>query len=448
MKGWLICIGIVFSLGTISYLLGCRGNNKFFRREAMLIVGLGWISASLIGALPYYILQKDCSYADAFFESASGITTTGASVFSDLEGMSSGLQFWRCLSQWIGGLGIVVFFVAILSFLGAGAKILYDREASANSSDLNNSRLQSGVMNIIYLYIALTAACALSFHFAGMGGYDSICHAFTTLSTGGFSTHGESMAYFKSPTIEWITVVFMLLGGTSFLYLLGLIYTKGKDFKSEEVSAYLFIIVVSVITIAVNIKYDLDIDWHQAIRDSSFQVLSIMTTTGFATADFDQWLPCLQIILIGLMVIGGCSGSTAGGSKVIRILIAFKALKLELTKAYHPRLVKSLKVDDRIMDKAAISTSMNYLVLVVAVSFICIPILSFLEPQMSFKGIISAYCASLFNIGPGLAEVGPTQNFAQFSVTSKYLLSFLMLLGRIEFYALITIFMPSFWKAS
>lgn len=445
VKWWSLCIVLVFLLGSITYYFGRGNNTRFYRREALLIVGMGWIVASIIGALPYYLILEDCSFVDALFESVSGLTTTGASVFSNLEEMDYGLMLWRCLSQWIGGLGIIVFFVAILSSLGPGAKILYDREASASSADFHDSGIQSGVKKVMILYMALTVLCGIAYLVAGMHWFDAICHAMTTLSTGGFSPHSESIAYFQSPMIEWICIVFMALGGTSFLYMLKLVNSKGRGFANEEVFTYYTIIIITALVIALSIV-DPALGWHQFIRDSLFQVVSIITTTGFATANYDNWPVVTHMFLLGLMLIGGCSGSTAGGTKVIRFLIAFKNIRLDLIKAFDPRLVLNLKINGKVINESLISANTQFVLLVALCSLVSLPILAMLEPQISILGITSAYLATTFNIGPGLAEVGPTENFEQFSATTKLILSYLMLLGRLEFYALLTLFMPRFWK--
>lgn len=440
---------IAASLSTGCFILGRDATNNLFRKEAMATIGTGWIFASLLGALPYVLILPGISFTEAVFESTSGLTTTGASVLSELETLPRSLHFWRALSQWMGGLGVVVFFVAVLSFLGAGAKVLYSRESSAQAADLNTSRVQSGVLRLVQLYIALSLLCTVVYWMCGLSWFEAIIHMFTTLSTGGFSTRSASVAAFANPLFEWSVIFFMAVGGTSFLLLIELLRRNWRALrKSSEFKTYLLLLIGSSISIAGFLYYDrrIDLGLHDTVRAAAFQVVSIMTTTGFATRDFDKWLPVTHILLLALMFIGGCSGSTAGGTKVIRFIVALKVSAQQIEKAYRARVVRSLRVNGKALSPGEQESIVVYIVLLTLIVFSGTLITSYLEPSMSFQGIVSAMAACLFNIGPGFAEIGPTQNFAGLHAYTKVFLSFLMILGRLELFALLVLFSPALWK--
>lgn len=450
IAGWLACIAIGAATSLIFYMLSYKGDLRMYRREAMATIGLGWIAASLLGALPYLLLLPGCTFANALFESASGLTTTGASVFGDFSHKSPGLMFWRCMSQWIGGLGVVVFFVALLSFLGAGAKILYNNEASAQANELDVSRVQLGVWRIFVVYATLSTACLTGYKLAGMGWYDAIIHMFTTVSTGGFSAHEGSMATFNSPLIETICIVFMILGGTSFIAMIRMTHMRREDLRRfTEVYAYLAVLAVASIIIFLFLMRDAQwasSDMIDSLRDSAFQVVSIMTSTGYSTADYQLWAPITHVLLLCLMVLGGCTGSTAGGLKIVRFIVATKVCLRQIERSYRSRVVRPIKINGRVMEESTLEQGTTFLVLAGGILFFSTIIVAILEPQMSAAGTISATFATLLNIGPGLNEVGPSQNYGLLHDSTKIFLSVLMILGRIEFYALLALLMPGMWK--
>ena len=448
--GFLISALITGSFALGLFIIGRQSSNLMFRREALTVVGTGWISASVFGALPYYLILPDISFSSCVFEAASGFTTTGASVLSHLEDLPPSLLFWRSTSQWIGGLGVVVFFVAVLSFLGAGAKVLFSRESSAQAAELDTARVQRGVMRLMMLYFGLSGACCAALMLiGGMNWFEAVNHTFTTISTGGFSTRSGSVADFHSPTIEWIIIVFMAIGGTSFIPMLR--FSRG-DWgalgRSSEIKAYYLIVLGASALICGLLWIDHSFygGWHETIRASVFQVLSILTTTGFATEDFNVWLPASHVIFLILMLIGGCSGSTAGGAKVIRVLIAGKISMQQIEKAYRARVVRPLRVNGETLSRDAQESVLVFFIVLVFVALLGLLAIVLMEPSMSLPGSVSAVAACLFNIGPGLAEVGPTQNFAFFGQSSLILLSLLMILGRVEFFAVLVLFAPALWK--
>lgn len=446
---WFISIGVAIVIAISLAFLGRNAQPKMFRKEALATIGLGWLLASFVGALPYYLILPETTYVDGVFESASGFTTTGASVYGDLKVFPRSLLFWRCLSQWIGGLGVVVFFVALLSFLGAGAKILYSNESSAASTDIESGRIQQGVLQILYLYLGLSASCAIMLKIMGMNWYDAICHMFTTVSTGGFGVYNSSLGAFQSPAIQWTVIIFMALGGTSFFVLMRVMNGKPRALRTNtEVLAYYAILIgASLLLMAMLLtETNQSGNWEAALRAAAFQVTSIMTTTGFSTVDYQQWPPVGHMVLLVLMVIGGCSGSTAGGSKVVRFVVAFKVCRLQIEKAYRTRVVRPLNINGKVLDKEDQDSVVTYLLMLGLVLIAGIMTVALLEHDLGFTAQVSSVFACLFNIGPGLAEVGPTQNYGFFREPTKLILSLLMIMGRLELYAILVLFSPALWR--
>ncbi|MGE9293221.1 TrkH family potassium uptake protein [Ruficoccus sp. ZRK36] len=445
---WLICSTIACVLTLVFVMLGRHSGKKLLRKEALTVIGVGWILASVVGALPYYLILEEASMADAIFETASGLTTTGASVFGNLESIPTSLLFWRCLSQWIGGLGVVVFFVALLSSLGAGAKILFSNESSGHSTDIESGRVQHGVLQIMYVYLGLSTICAVVYHLCGMDWFDALCHMFATVSTGGFGTYNSSVTAFNSPLIEWMVVLFMALGGTSFFVMLRMVrgdvrYVRSNtEFISYLVIMAAFSIVITLILLAEG-TYG---DFEEAFRLSTFQAVSLMTSTGFSTADFQMWPNAVHTLLLAAMIVGGCSGSTGGGTKVVRVVVALKMARRQIEHAFRTRVVRPLTMNGRVLDKDDQDNVMNYIVLLTIVCVVSVPIVSLFQHRLSFEGAFSAMLACLFNVGPGFNEVGPTQNYSYFSEAAKLFLSLLMIMGRLELYAVLVLFAPSLWK--
>ncbi len=445
---WLVCTAGTAALALIFMLLGRGSGNKLLRKEALTVIGVGWILASLIGAMPFYLIMEEATLADAIFETASGLTTTGATVFSNVESFPTSLLFWRCLSQWIGGLGVVVFFVALLSSLGAGAKILFSHESSGHSADIDSGRVQHGVMQIMLMYLGLSTACAVAYHLGGMDWYDALCHMFTTVSTGGFGTYNSSVAAFQSPTLEWLVIIFMALGGTSFFVMLRIakgdmrFVFKNTEFIYYYVTMGVFSVLLTLILLAEGIVGDVG----EAFRQSTFQAVSLMTSTGFTTVDYQLWPNVAHTLLLTAMIIGGCSGSTAGGTKVVRFAVALKVCRQQIERAFRTRVVRPLYMNGRVLDKEDQENVINYVLLLSIVCFASLPILALLQHQLSFEGGFSAMLACLFNVGPGFNEVGPTLNYSYFSEPAKLFLALLMIMGRLELYAVLVLFTPSLWK--
>ncbi len=445
---WILSASIACVLAVVFAFLGRGAQLKLFRKEALTLIGTGWILASLVGATPYWLIIPGCGITDAIFESTSGLTTTGATVLSNLETYPHSLLFWRSLSQWVGGLGVVVFFVALLSSLGAGAKILYSNESTGTSTEIDSGRIQQGVLQIILLYLGLSGACLLAMRGAGLSWFDAICHMFTTISTGGFGTYDSSIAAFNNPSLEWIIILFMALGGTSFFALLMLTRRNWRGFRANtEVKAY-YLILLAATAIVTTSMYLItaEPDFIATLRTCMFQVVSIATTTGFTTDDYMNWLPITHVILLLLMIFGGCSGSTSGGTKIVRLVVALKITQKSIEKSFRTRVVRPLYMNGRVLDQDDQENIMGFILLMTMVFLGGILLLSLLEPQVSFAGIFSAVASTLFNIGPGVAEIGPSENYAFFGPVAKCMFSLLMIMGRLELYAILVLFVPSLWK--
>ena len=450
VQGFALCFLVAATLSFGCHLFSRGGDSRLFRKEAMATIGAGWLVASVLGALPYLLILPDVGPSAAFFESASGLTTTGASVLSHLEDLPHSLHFWRGLSQWMGGLGVVVFFVAVLSFVGAGAKVLFSRESSAEAADLNTPRVQKGVGRLVLLYLVLSTLCFGSYLLCGLDAFDAVVHMFTTLSTGGFSTRSASIAAFANPALEWTAILFMVIGGTSFLILIRACQRDWPAVRSSsEVKTYLLLL--GLFSAAIFLFLLLDdrappASFAETIRTALFQVVSIMTTTGYATADFDQWLPVTQVLLLVMMFIGGCSGSTAGGTKVIRLLVALRLAGLHIEKSYRSRVLRPVELNGRHLSLEEQENVAVYIVLLLLVMIAGTLLVALVEPGMSFRGLLSTVPACVFNIGPGLGEIGPGGNFAGLHAHTQTLLALLMILGRLELFAFFVLFAPGLWK--
>lgn len=429
-------------------LLGRQAKMRLFKKEALALIGLGWILCSIFGALPFLFVLEDCRFSDALFESTSGLTTTGASVFTGFENWPRSILFWRCLTQWIGGLGVVVFFVAILGSLGASGKMLFSNESSGTATDIESGRFQSGVVQIMYFYLGLSVTCAVTLRILGMSWYDAVCHTFTTLSTGGYSTLSASIEGFQNPNIEWAIVVFMFLGGTSFLLMLRVIRGDfGYLRRNSEFPVYFLILIGATLLVLVELVYQSgQFNPVEQVRLAAFQVVSIMTTTGFSTADFDQWNVAAKIILLVLMVCGGCTGSTAGGVKILRVVIISRIAVRNVERSFRTNVIRPLKINGHNLNREAQDHVVNFVLLTVLIFIGSLLIISFLENQTTLASSVSLVGATLFNIGPGFEQIGPTRNFGFLHDYTKIFCSMLMIMGRLELYAILVLFSPSLWK--
>jgi len=420
-----------------------RHNQTMNYRETFAVVGLGWIAASLVGSLPF-ILTGYASVADAVFETVSGFTTTGATIFSDVEALPHSLLFWRSLTHWLGGMGIIVLFVSIIGGIGVRANQLFRAEVTGPVSDKLSPRIKETARFLWITYVVFTVVLTILLLFLGMDLFDALCHAFGTVSTGGFSTKNQSIAYWDSAWIQWTIILFMFLCGASFSLHYQVFARKSlKQYLLDgEFRLYSLIILAATFTGVFGITQANGVEEH--LRASAFQVVSIITTTGFASMDFDQWTPLSKTVLLILMLIGGCAGSTAGGIKVIRHLIALQRVKIEIKHILHPRATISQKFGDRFIDDSLVINVLQFIFF-----YGMLAMLGTLAMTALGLDLVSGFTASascLGNIGPGFGNVGPMVNYGFIPDIGKYLLSLLMLLGRLEIYTLILLFYPDYWR--
>ncbi len=440
---YLIVIGLLLGVGAIMNLPKPE-KRTVYAREGFVIVSLSWILLSFFGALPFVFSGEIPSLIDAFFETVSGFTTTGATILTDIESVSKSLLFWRAFTHWIGGMGILMFVLAFLPQKDMQSMHIMRAEVPGPSVGKIVSKTTVTARILYIIYGVLTIAQIIALLCCKMPLFDSVTTAFATAGTGGFSVKNASIAAYNSLPIEMICTVFMLLFGINFnLFYLVLIKQFKRAFKSEELWTYIGIVAVSTGIIALNIMPMVD-SLGNALRQAVFQVSSIITTTGFVTADFNQWPVLSQCIIITLMFIGACAGSTGGGLKVGRIIILFKSSIRELRRALNPRRVKSIRLDNAVIDKETVSATCVYFVvymLIIGISILLVSLNNF-----DFTTTFSSVITCINNVGPGLSLVGPVENFSHLSVLSKLVLSADMLIGRLEVLPMMILFIPSTWK--
>ena len=437
-----ITIAVSFALG-ITLTLTCKTKNKdIFAKEGFTIVALAWVMASAVGALPFYISREIPSYIDAFFETVSGFTTTGASILPDVESMSKGLLFWRSFTHWVGGMGVLVF---VMMFTNLSDRSLHIMRAEMPGPIVGKlvPRAKDTARILYIIYIVMTVVLVILLCLGGMPLFESLLHAFGTAGTGGFGIKADSVASYN-PYLQWVITIFMFLFGVNFnIYYLILIKRFRTAAKSSEFWTYFGIVGVSTAIITANI-FSMSGSFSKALRDAAFQVSSIITTTGYSTTDFDLWPSLSKTILIILMMIGACAGSTGGGFKVSRVIIIFKMIKREFVKLLHPRSVRVIRFEGKPLDETTVSNTGSYLA-VYSVCFLTI-LLTVTIDGFDFETNFSAVASCFNNIGPGLAKVGPMLNFSCYSPFSTFVLSVAMLLGRLEIFPLLLAATPSTWS--
>ena len=413
--------------------------------DGYVCVALCWIFLSAFGALPY-TLAGCCSYVDAFFETASGFTTTGASIITAPALLPRGIQFWRALTQWMGGMGVLVLLLALLPNLGDGSVNLMKAESPGPISSKLLPRTADTAKALYAIYIALTALETLALKLAGMPFFDSITTSFTTISTGGFSVRNESIAYYQSETINWIICVFLFFSAVNFsLLFLATAQRKLKEaLKSEELRAYTVIVFGATALIAVNLILAQGFAPYAAVSQSAFQVLSLLTTAGYATADYTLWPSFSQTVLILAMFVGGCAGSTGGGIKVSRVVLLFKNMRRELRRILHPREVRPIMFEGERVEESTVSSVSLFFFAYITLLLVGTLIVSL--DNVGFTEAFSAALTSISNVGPAFGQLGPTSNFSFLSDLSKIVLSLLMLLGRLEIIPILVLFFPSVWR--
>lgn len=442
--GILVSLIIGFSLRFISHRFKADVL-KITRKEAFGIVAFGWIGIGFISGLPMLLDGTTNSFSSSTFEAISGLTTTGATVLSDFESVSRATHLWRTLLHWIGGMGIVVLFVAIFPQMGMSGKYLFKTEVAGPITEGLKPRIKQTALRLWWVYMFFTLLCTVFLFLAGLPVFEAIVHAFSILSTGGFSTQADSIGAFKNPAAEWISIFFMLIGGINFGLYYGLFQGKvSKIFRSTEVRFFLFLnLFIGFLIFLAGISWDPS-SWHNEIRGALFQTVAVTSTTGLMTGDFDTYPLVSKYLLFLCMFIGGCAGSTAGGIKVSRVLIIVKRCLQELRLTLHPQEVVSTKLGKQTIPRRVISSvfifACSYFLLYLVGVFLMFAV------GLDWVTASSSVVASLSSVGPGFGAVGPTQNYEFIPALGKFILCFYMIAGRLEIFVLLTLFTPSFWR--
>lgn len=448
---------LVLLIGVLMMFTTKSHQKEIKKRDGYIIVSLGWLFMTFSGMLPYLFTGAIPGVTNAFFETMSGYTTTGSSILKEVESLPKGILFWRSITNWIGGMGFIVLAVAILPLLGIGGMQLFAAEAPGPSADKLHPRITDTAKRLWYIYFGYSAACTLFLNLAGMSFFDAINHSMTAVSTGGFSTKNMSMAYWNdSPLIQYICILFMFLGGTNFV--LSYYAFKGKlanVIKDHEFRFYFLLICTVSIIAGLIILFRADVplssyhpmvygETESAFRQALFQVVSVITTTGFVSADFSSWTPFLSIVFFGLMFVGGSAGSTSGGVKIVRHLLMIKNGVLEFKRALHPNAIIPVRYNGRIIQQPIIYNILGFFIIYMLMFIIGSLVLGMLG--LDFESAVSGAATTLGNVGPGLGVLNPLASFDVLPELGKWWCSFLMLLGRLELFTVLILFTPYFWK--
>lgn len=431
--------------GIIAFAFTHSNTRNITKREGFLTVSLVWIVFSFFGSLPYIFSGAIPDYTNAFFETMSGFTTTGSSILENIEEMPHGILFWRSLTQWLGGMGIIVLTLSVMPIFGIGGMQLFTAEVPGPTPDKISPKIQQTARVLWGLYLAFTVIQTLLLWLGGMSWFDSVCHSLTTLATGGFSTKQASIAHWDSAYIHYVTIFFMILAGTNFS--LTYLVVKGKFSrlqKDEEFRYYLLFILGFTIMIFSGLLITTTLGAERAFRDALFQVVSIISTTGFATTDYLLWPPILVMLIFALFFFGGSAGSTGGGIKIMRIVVLLKNSYYELRRIIHPNAVIPVRFNNHSVDPKIITNVLAFFMFYMIVFFVSTILFTIFEPDLPTA--MGAVATSLGNIGPGLGSVGPSESFLYIHPLGKWFLAFLMLLGRLELFTVLVIFSPAFWK--
>jgi trk system potassium uptake protein TrkH len=445
---FVISVGITAIVGSLMVWYKPPRDTLIGKREGYLVVAFGWVSMAFASTLPYILTGTTTSFVDAFFESVSGLTTTGATIFNDIEIISPSVLYWRSLTQWIGGMGIIVLTIAIFPLLGIGGVELFTAEAPGPTSDKIHPRIQVTAKRLWLIYVGLTSLLFFLLWASGMTPFDSVNHAFTCMATGGFSTKNASIAAFPAH-FHYIFILFMFIAGTNFTVTYYMLTRKFKRvYNNEEFRFYLLMIAVFTSVFAFNIffKAGINVGVEQAFRDGLFQVISLMTTTGYVTADYTSWTPGLQMLSFVLLFLGASAGSTAGGIKMVRNLVFIKHIWYEFKRMLHPRAFIRVKVNKKVVPETVIANILIFFT--VYVLWFILGSIVITVFGMDFDSSLGAAATSLGNVGPGIGAVGPMNNFSEIPTAAKLFLPFLMLLGRLELFTILILFAPHFWKAN
>jgi len=449
-ESWSLIISMVIAIviGLSMAVPFYRVKEDVLRKEGFFIVTLAWVGAGVIGSMPFLISGSLGSPVDAFFEAISGFTTTGSTIIADLTPLSKCILLWRNQTQWLGGMGIIVLMVALFSFFGAGGKSVFYSEAPGVYRTGITPRIQDSARKLWLIYVAISLAETIMLMFGGLSFYEALLHTFSTMATGGFSNHNESIAFYRSAYIDWTIIVFMALAGTNFgLYYV--VLTMGGKLKTfiqdYEWKVYVGILLTSTILITIFLSFNNVYSFSEGLRHSAFQVVSMATTTGYCTQDFDRWPQFARLLLVVLMFVGGCTGSTGGGMKVFRVIVVIKHAFQEIFRMFHPSAISTLRVGRQVVINETKSNILGFFVL----SMMLFAGFSLFVAAYDIDLITSttSVAATLWNIGPGLSRVGAVQNFAWMPAGVKAGLSLAMIIGRLELFTVLVLFTPKFWKS-
>ena len=439
--------GISISLlGFILFMYSKNKDKEIRKREGYIIVSIGWIVTSLFGAIPFVLHGAIPSYTDAFFETMSGFTTTGASILNNIEELPHGLLFWRSVTQWLGGMGMIVLSLAILPILGIGGMQLFVAEVPGPTKDKLHPRVRETALRLWGIYLFLTVIEIVLLFAGGMTFFDAVCHSFTTMATGGFSTKQASIAYYQSPFIHYVIIFFMFAAGVNFTLHYHVLHGRFANLKkNEEFKFYTTVVLFWSLFIAAVLYFSNYGGAEVSFRDSLFQVVSMITTTGFVTADYELWGTLLLMLFFLFLFSGGCAGSTGGGIKIVRHLLLIKNSMQELRRLIHPRAVIPVRYNNHSVPQEIISNILAFFLFYILIFILGSLVMAMLG--LDFLSAMGSVATTLGNVGPALGSVGPTDNFANIPMLGKWFLSFLMLLGRLELFTILVIFSPAFWKS-
>jgi len=442
---FLLSGGITILIGGVSYFFSRNAEKNIYRREGYIIVSMGWILFSLFGTLPFILSGSIPSMAGAFFETMSGFTTTGATILDDIEALSHGMLFWRSITQWIGGMGIIVLSLAILPLLGIGGMQLFIAEVPGVTYDKLHPRIRGTAARLWLIYIIFTFAETVLLWIGGMDIFDAVCHSFTTMSTGGYSTKNASIAYWDSPFIQYVIIIFMIIAGTNFTISYFALHLRfDKVYRNEEFRYYLGFILLFTFIIGTGLIFSLNLKPEESFRVSLFQVVSILTTTGYVTYDYLSWISILGVLILFLMFFGGSAGSTSGGVKIMRVVVLIKNSALELKRLIHPNAVIPVRFNNQLLDTQLITNVLAFIsfyLIIIVISMLGMSALGY-DLDTSLGSVI----ACIGNIGPGIGGVGPMNNYNHIPDIGKWFLSLLMLIGRLELFTVLVLFSPEFWR--
>lgn len=438
---------ITLIIGVFLWVTKFSDSTTVNKREGYLIVALGWLFLVLFGALPFYISGVTPHFVDAVFESVSGFTTTGATIFSDIESLPKGILFWRSLTHWIGGMGIIVLTIALFPLLGIAGIELFVAESPGPSTDKIHPRIKETAKRLYAIYVGLTSLLTLALWFEGMTFFDAINHAMATMGTGGFSTKNASIAYYTSPLIQYTLILFMFIAGCNYAVIYYML--KGRFTKvwtNEEFRYYSIFIVVMSLILGLWINYMVEGDYEKNFRDGAFQLVSIITTTGFVTADYTKWSSGLTMFFFITLFLGACAGSTAGGIKFIRHLVFVKNTWFEFKRILHPRAMIRIKINKELVAPRILTHILVFLLvylLVFIVGSMSVTIIG-----LDFVTSVGGVATTLGNVGPAIGKLGPVDNFSLVPEAAKWVFSALMLLGRLELFTILILFTPFFWRSN